>query len=286
VSNSELKVTEQDREELRRYLLGQMVEVDLSQVEERLMSEADLYEEILILEDEIIDQYIRGAMSEAESASFERYFLQSPEHRQKLRFARALRKYVDQTVGEPTSDFKAEVIPAKPPLADPAYVDPPNPSPRPRGFWSWPFPAPALNYALAAVAVIAVAGLAWMLIPRPAGPAKVFEATLTPGGLTREGGELQTISIPPGPNTLRVRLILPAGQYEDYKIELFSSNNSPVLTRDQLNSTEEAGKKVLYVDITANLRRDTYKLKLSARSAGAYEGIASYNFQIVPPKSS
>jgi len=283
VSNNELEISTQDREELRRYLLGQMVEADLSQVEERLMSESDLYAELLIFEDELIDQYVRGQMSETDRASFESYFLQSSEHQQKLRFAQALSKYVDRAVGQPTDEFKAEAAPAPSPVADTYYAHPASPSAKTRRFWSWPFPIPALNYALAAVVVIAIVGIAWMALrsSRPAGPGKVFEATLVPGGVVREGGEIQTISLAAGTDTLRLRLILPSEQYPNYKTVLVDSNGTSAVTRDDLTPIDTFGKKSLLFDIPATtLRPDTYRLRLSARATGAYEEIASYNFRI------
>ena len=259
-----------------------MVEADLSQVEERLMSDSNLYEELLILEDETIDRYVRDQMSDADRASFESYFLQSSEHRQKLRFARALGTYVDRANAE-VGDIEAEPV-----AHAPSATEPDNPGriyapAQSRRFSFWPFQSPVLNYGLALGLIIAVGGLAWIAFKgfRPSGPGRVFEATLVPGGLTREGsGEIQTITIPPGMDSLRVRLILPVEHYEDYKIELLSSDSSSVLTRDQLKSTEESGKNVLFVDVPANLRRDTYRLKLSARSTGAYEEITSYTFRI------
>ena len=38
-----------------------------------------------------------------------------------------------------------------------------------------------------------------------AGPGKVFEATLVPGGVVREGGEIQTISLAAGKFLCRLR---------------------------------------------------------------------------------
>lgn len=266
-----------------------MVDADLSQVEERLISESSLYEELLILEDETIDRYIRGAMSEADSASFQSYFLQSPEHRQKLRFARALSKYVDRAGDESTAEFKTEAAPATPPEEDTpperdaAYVHHGSRTAKSLGFWSWPFQTPALNYALAAVVVVAVAGLAWLSLRglRPAAPGNVFEATLVPGGVVREGGEIQTISLAAGTDTLRLRLMLPAEEYSNYKVVLVDSNRTITVTRDHLTPADTSGKKSLLIDIPATtLRPDTYQLTLSARSTGAYEEITSYNFRL------
>ena len=246
------------------------------------MSDSNLYEELLILEDETIDRYVRGEMSEADRMSFEKYFLQSPEHQQKLRFARALSKYVAQAVSESTN-LETETTGSTAPVAEP-YNKPRIYAPAKSRRFSWsPFQSPALNYGLAFVLIIAIGGLAWIAFKsfRPTGPGRVFEATLVPGGITREGGEIQTITIPPGTDTLRVRLILPTEPYGDYKIELLSSDRSPVMTRDRLTATEASGSKSLFFDVRATaLKRDTYRLKVSGRSVGPYEELASYNFKI------
>jgi hypothetical protein len=260
-----------------------MDEADLSQVEERLMSELNLYEELLILEDEIIDRYVRNQMSEADRASFESYFLQSSEHREKLRFARALSKYVDRATAEVGNIEPEAVAPdASAELDNLGRVYAPAKS---RHFSFWPFQSPALNFGLAVVVVIAIAGLGWMALRsvRPTGPGNVFEVALLPGGISRDGGQMQTISIPPGTNTLRLHLALPAEQYRDYKIDLLASDSSLAFNRDNLaphsaNSAETS----LVVDIPANrIRPDSYRLKLSGRSTGAYEGIATYNFRVL-----
>jgi hypothetical protein len=259
-----------------------MVEADLSQVEERLMSDSDLYEELLILEDETIDRYVSGEMSQADRASFEEYFLQSPEHRQKLRFARALSKYVDQAVSESTN-LETETTGFTAPVAEPYNKPRVYAHARSRRFSWWPFQSQALNYGLASVLIIAIGGLGWIAFKsfRPTGPGRVFEATLVPGGVTREGGEIQSITLPTGTDTLRVRLILPTEHYEDYKVELLSSDSSSVLTREHLTITEASGNKSLFFDVQARaLRRDTYRLKLSGRSAGSYEELTSYNFKL------
>jgi hypothetical protein len=259
-----------------------MVEADLSQVEERLMSDSNLYEELLILEDETIDRYVRGEMSEADRASFESYFLRSAEHQQKVRFAKALTKTVDRAAAE--NRIETETSASTPPVPEPGNTNRVSAPAKSRRFLFWPFQNPILNYAFAFVLLIAIGGLAWTALKsfRPTGPGRVFEATLAPGGVTREGGgEIQTITIPSGTDTLRLQLILPREQYQVYQIDLRSQGIS-MWTSDQLTATEVSGRRFLRMDIPAtNLRRDGYQIKLSARSTGAFEEITSYNFRIL-----
>jgi hypothetical protein len=126
-------------------------------------------------------------------------------------------------------------------------------------------------------------GIAWVAVRslRPVGPGNVFEATLVPGGITREGGEIQTITIPAGTDTLRLRLVLPREEYQEYEINLLDSADNCLLQRDHLTASSVSGQKFLNLDISSTLiKRDTYQIKLSARTSGPYEPVATYNFRI------
>lgn len=61
-------------------------------MESRLLTDADYAEGLDIVVDELIDQYASDEVSAEERAQIERHFLQSPERRDKLRFARALKR--------------------------------------------------------------------------------------------------------------------------------------------------------------------------------------------------
>jgi CHAT domain-containing protein/tetratricopeptide (TPR) repeat protein len=90
-----MSFNEKDRREAKLYLLGRLESEPRSeQVEARMMSEPEYYDELLVVEDEVIDQYLSGELSAAEREGFERNFLSTPERVRKLKFARALRDYV------------------------------------------------------------------------------------------------------------------------------------------------------------------------------------------------
>lgn len=254
---------------LRQYLLGQLPEADLSQIEERLMSDSNVYEELSILEDELIDHYVRGQMSASDRTRFENY-LRSTQNQQKVRFARAFTRYVD------TAD---EEVMLSTPLED---ASPRSPS-KPRSFPFWPFQKPAYTYALVAALLVMVGGLSWVSIRSvwPASQGRVFEATLVPGDVLREGGEIQTISIAEGSDTVRLQLILSDNQSQDYQVNVLASDGSSVLVRDRLISKENTGRKSLSVDVPAKvLKPDTYRIKLGGRTSGPYEELASYTFRV------
>ena len=88
-----MKVEGGNRASLRRYLLGDLSEADRDSVEDRIMSEKDMYEQLLLAEDELVDEYVSNSLSETDRASFSRNFLRMPELQQRVRFARALRQH-------------------------------------------------------------------------------------------------------------------------------------------------------------------------------------------------
>src|ERR1051325_10693415 len=79
-----------------RFLLGDLPEEQKAQLEERFFTDDDYFEYMLAVEDELIDDYAQGALTGRERERFETYFLNSPERRSRLEFARALQKTADR----------------------------------------------------------------------------------------------------------------------------------------------------------------------------------------------
>ncbi|MDX2029118.1 MAG: hypothetical protein SF339_00490 [Blastocatellia bacterium] len=90
-----------DAIDIRQYLLGQLPDDRQARVEEEFMVDDGIYTDLLVEEDEIIDDYLRGGLNPAERDSFERYFLAAPERRQKLAIARSFHAYIDARRKEP-----------------------------------------------------------------------------------------------------------------------------------------------------------------------------------------
>src|ERR1700755_1490119 len=70
------------RDSIRQYLMGELSEEGREQVERRLLSEDDYFEELLIAEEELADDFVGERLDDAESAKFSRRFLSVPELRQ------------------------------------------------------------------------------------------------------------------------------------------------------------------------------------------------------------
>ena len=91
-----MKLSEDNNQILVRYLLGESSEEEQEGIEQRYISDPDFYEQLLIAEDDLIDSYAEGALSEPRRASFESYFLRSPQRQARVDFARAWIAYVSK----------------------------------------------------------------------------------------------------------------------------------------------------------------------------------------------
>lgn len=134
-----------DQNSIRRYLLNQLSDAGQQQIEQRLLTDNELFDQLEAVEDELIDQYLAGALSKDDSEMFEQHFPVTPERHQKLRFAKAFLRYVATHPSEQSTRTSNQ---------------PQKTSEQPGSSWSW------LNFlsatplrAVAFAALILVAGL-------------------------------------------------------------------------------------------------------------------------------
>lgn len=100
-----------EREELiKKYLLGELAEDEQAEVEIRVLTDQGYFNELLLVEDEITDDFVSGILSGREQERTRDYFLAVPERRQKLKFIKALEQYASETDAEDTSDTVNEDI--------------------------------------------------------------------------------------------------------------------------------------------------------------------------------
>src|SRR5213080_474062 len=79
---------------IKKYLLGQLAGADLAEIERRLLTDEEFYEEVQIMENELVDEYVNSELSADERRLFEKNFLADPESRNKLRLGRALDRHL------------------------------------------------------------------------------------------------------------------------------------------------------------------------------------------------
>src|SRR5690242_2863412 len=86
--------TPEVQERLRRYLLGQLSDDVREEVEQDFLSREEVFQELLMLEDELIDEYLSGKLKATDRRAFEQHFLATQERNEKLKFGRAFNRYV------------------------------------------------------------------------------------------------------------------------------------------------------------------------------------------------
>ncbi|HZS05678.1 MAG TPA: hypothetical protein VFD58_12640 [Blastocatellia bacterium] len=103
-SNNQMNAINEDQ--IRRYLLGGLGEKEMAQLEKNMLADDDFFEQILIAENELIDDYVRGGLSSHDRESFGSHFLSSSERRQKLKFAESLYRHLDRATDWVVDEWK------------------------------------------------------------------------------------------------------------------------------------------------------------------------------------
>ena len=249
---------------MRRYLLGTLDGDQKTQFEERILTEAGVYEELLVVEEELIDQYVAGDLSELERQHFESHFLITAERQKNLRFGKLLQKYanshLDLTEESPVQTFSL-------------------PRTRTRR-WAWVGIFAAL---LGCAGIIFVRGLVnkreaasvQQTIPR-------VVVTLLPGSGGSTSANSQRVIVSPRGAEVKLELELKNSTFRNYKSELFRENTSLKIS-DELRMEAKGQQRVVPFTVTGEmLSPGDYQVKLSGvLDSGANEFIDNYSFRVI-----
>src|SRR5215470_9307521 len=90
-------------QQLVRYLLGQVTPDEADRIDELSVVDDDIAARLRSVEDDLVDAYVRGALSGDTLARFESYYLSSPLRRERVRFARSFVPAVDREPRQPAA---------------------------------------------------------------------------------------------------------------------------------------------------------------------------------------
>lgn len=272
---------------IRDYLLGILLAEQQAQFEERLLTSDQVYEELVIVEDELIDEYLREELSASDRESFESHFLAAPEHQEKVRFARTFTKYVaaESAVGPAEG--------AAVPLSERETIEfPRTTTSRPtesRWFGFLPIRNPIYSYAMAAAVVLVVVGITWIgwrnLNSSPRDPGRVLSVVLTPGLSRGDAEGANRLTVPGDTGTVRLQLLLPENRHESYEASLVNVEGRTLTTNRDLPKGLVNGQPGVVLDVSASLMpAGDYRVKLNGVNPdGNSESVASYSFRIQTP---
>ena len=75
---------------MTHYVLGQLSDEERARLEEEYFANSDLFEEIVAAENDLIDAYVAGKLSGNDLLQFEIHFLNTPEHEERVAFAKSM----------------------------------------------------------------------------------------------------------------------------------------------------------------------------------------------------
>jgi hypothetical protein len=262
---------------MQNYLLGTLAADRRSELEEMILCEPQVYEELLVVEEELIEQYLADELSRSERQQFETYFLITPERQKNLRFGKLLKRYMDS---------RPQLASAN---ASPAAVRPIEtsaPAKKSLPFYSAPFVnRPALAFSASLGALLGIIFLVWLAARHPEhrtqqSAPRVTVVTLTPGSL-RSGGTTPHVDVPPKGYDLKLELEVARPTFGKYKSQLLRESET-VQTADDLKAEPKGGQHIVPLTITREtLSPGDYHVRLSGvLDSGQDQFIDNYSFRV------
>src|SRR5262249_40054652 len=98
-----MSANERDELLIRRYLVSEVTEDELADIEQRIMSDDAFFDEVRAVSDEMTDLYVSNRLSKDERKRFEERFLSTIEGRRQVAFARPFQQYVGSNTGDHVS---------------------------------------------------------------------------------------------------------------------------------------------------------------------------------------
>ena len=228
------------------YLLEELPEDDLERFEDECLAQESWPTQINLVEEDLIDAYLRNELTPERRQRFERNYLTTQARQERVSMAAALLRHIDEC--NAASMAAVAVPPTELTWAE-----------RFRAFWmrqAWGL------RAATSIAMVAVVACALWLSFRPPAPRTLATLTLSVSSNNRaEGTRAERVKLPPNAEALNISLTLPQQSPRPaarYRVELENDNG-------ETKPAEVAGKdaqSVLVVIPAAQLARGQYALKL------------------------
>lgn len=255
----------ENREYLRKYVLGAHTSERQEELEEQLLTDEKLLAELSIVEHEVLYDYVSGALSQPERVEFEKGFLATPAGRRDLQFFKVLKSHA-----ESSSPAEAVLLPRSWKSILPAFL-------RGENF--------VLRVSIVTASLILVFfGVFAVFQNWQSQRRNVFTATLGPGTTRVIGGkEMTLVEVPPDTGEMVLQLPISDENAQSYTATLFTDKGEEKLTWESLPVESKGSEKVIALRISSSiLTPGDYRVKVKARVFGStVEDVASYSFRVV-----
>jgi anti-sigma factor RsiW len=285
-------VKEIDEEEMlsRKYLLDELDDGEREQVEERLINDPEYFERVVMLEDELVEDYAFNVLSDYDHNKVAQRLLSTPQQIHKLEMTRAIKQYSETDEAE--SPF---------PLAGNRFV----------AFLQGHKLAVGLS---SAASLLLAFVLFWALTrdplqqelarlnrasessDQPASDPDRTDPSIYPINLTARRfrniadavqDERKKAVIPPEARVVQLRVLLATDYSQSYRVVLEKDDEEKVFSLDNLQAVAADGGKLLAIKLPAGiLGPGYYQLIISkpGKYSEQFDDIGSYDFQVVDKK--
>ena len=280
----------EDKGRIRQYLLGVLPEVEQRRIEELFILNPDYREHVSIIEDELIEDYLDGELSEEEGQQFTAYFLATPQQRRRLQIARSLKSHAAQSADERTvrKDFGRR--------KSLHWLSWRNP------FFALPVAAVLLIFVLVGTGKVLEVRrlsqqreqeqirraaiereLAQVNDPGGARSGQVFAVVLPPVSVRGMGQGPAGFTPPADAPVVELRLVLIGEEFQSYRVLLQRVGEPGSFAIQNLRAESTPEGRAVTVRVPAHLlSRGDYQLQLLGVGAGGQaEPTGDYTFQVI-----
>ena len=255
-------------------MLGGLTPERQAELEALAQTDENLREEILAVEEELVEQYLAGGLTEDESRSFEAHLLTTERGQRKLHFARLFASYRNSNPAKELLTVHSVPAPIDPPIR-------PS-SPLFSTFYRNPtFPV----LAIFVVGLLIVLG-GWLLVA-PSSRTSIAEkhpsdvvVQLVPDS-TRPDGSVNRLTAQAKNTHIKLELEIKKSDFKKYKIRLIREDQT-IDIRDELKTESRDTHYFIPVVVTADiLTPGHYQLKLcGVQDSGQPSTIDHYSFHV------
>ena len=268
-----MKQTDQD-EPLVRYLLGTLPEAEELRLEAEYLADAAAQERLVVIEDELVDAYVRNQLSRTDCERLEARFLASPRGQQKLALARSVLALAGHALESRRVRRRWLGIAAAAAVA--AIVGLVMSQ---RGGWRRPSGTERAIEQREPAPRAPVAADPPRTPSEPLPEQRVAFARLEPG-LSRDVGALRRIHVPAAATHLTLELHLDADRHPSYRALLLGAGEKARWHARGLQSRRVRDGRAIVLQIPITLFRNAeYTLVLSPDEPGATP-VAEFGFAI------
>lgn len=254
----------------RKYLLHDMDEEAQEQVEQRLITDKEFSRHIAMAQDDLIDDFIAGTLSEQEMESFRTHYMTTPARLQKLKFATALDAYVMKRAEEPPPGlFDRLALAFRPRSSKILYAVATAllicvavilllPSLRESGLW----PGQNLQREIARINRAQETDATPLSeLRRDSGSTR---ALFLRQNVVREGGEARRVEISGDVKLIRLLLEVESVPYDSYRAMMQTADGHDLTPIERLKARNEDGARFVVINLPAQLlARGDYQLRLT-----------------------